>query len=90
MKAVVALIGLSVGCWFFAAPAFAQGQGRGQGKGKGVGPSVSQLAKNGVHGQQLAALVHRLQAAQGIGQANAGGRNAKAGGPGMKGGKGGR
>ena len=81
MKTVVLSMGVAVGCCFIAAPAFAQGQGRG------VGQSVSQLAKNGVHGQQLAALVRQLQAAQGIGQVNAGGQNGGGrGGPGMMGG----
>lgn len=39
-------------------------------QGRAIGRSVSALARNGIHGPQLAALVHRLQAAQGIGAVN--------------------
>jgi hypothetical protein len=79
MKTLVLSIGLAVVCCFFPALASAQG------KGKGIGQSVSQAAKNGVHGQQLAALVRQLEAAQGIGRVNGGGQIG-VGGPGMMGG----
>ena len=50
------------------------------------------MAKNGVHGRQLAGSVHQLQGAQGIGQGNAGGnglgQGVGNGGPGVMGGNG--
>lgn len=46
---------------------------QGKGKGRGIGRSVSQAARNGVHGQQLAGQVQQFQATQGIGRRNAGG-----------------
>ncbi len=62
-------------------------------QGRGIGRYVSQMARNGVHGQQLANQVHQLQARQGIGQVNAGGGRGGhgmmgfgQGGPGMIGG----
>ena len=57
-----------------AAPGGVKGPGQG---GKGIGRQVSALAKSGVHGPQLAAQVHRLQAANGIGQGNGNGKEFK-------------
>ncbi len=68
MKAssVAFAIAVAFACCSLGEPAFAQG--------RGIGRSVSQMAKNGVHGPQLAAQVQQLQAGQGIGQVNGGGK----------------
>ena len=47
-------------------------QGKQGHPGRGIGPEVSAAARNGVHGQQLAAFAHAAQRAHGIGQARAG------------------
>ena len=60
-----------------------------RGHSRGIGRSVSQAARNGVHGQQLSGQVKQFQAAQGIGQGRFGGQ-AQGGGQGMRhGGQGG-
>ncbi|GEM_PF-3224798 len=69
--AVVPTVALAAPGGVKGPPAFA-----GQGS-KGIGKQVSALAKNGVHGPQLVAQVHRLQAAKGIGQVNGKGKPAK-------------
>ena len=72
---------LAAACWgwFSSQAALAQGQGRG------IGHIVSEAAKSGLRGQELADEIKRLQAANGIGRVNAGGPPVGKG-PGAKGG----
>ena len=66
-------------CWFWSQSANAQGGG------KGIGRIVSEAARSGLRGQELADEIKRLQAANGIGRNNGGGPPAGKG-PGAKGG----
>jgi hypothetical protein len=47
--------------------------------GRGLGPSVSQAAKAGVHGQQLQAQIQAMNQARGVGQGQNGGGQGQGG-----------
>jgi len=64
---------------FLALTSSALAQGRGN--GRGIGGQVSQAARSGLHGQNLAQYIHNLNAARGIGNPASGayGGNARGG-----------